>query len=246
MSAGTAPAGVASCTGRSEREAAGAAGALRPRRDPLRRARVVRDAAELVRQPELALRPDPGARGGTHDDRRRPLPDQRRGVLQGPLVLGAGPGAGDVLAPLLRGAESRRSAAARARIAGAAWGRRDHRLHRLVGQRAAGPDPDAARVARRRPLRAGVRRGRGGDGRARHDGPALLDAAVLARLHRDARVRGVRADDARARRPAARAGGTSSTRARRACSSATRSPRSTRSRSWRSCSASTCCRGATR
>ena len=45
--------------------------------------------------------------------------------------------------------------------------------------------------------------GRGGDG-PRHDGAAVLDAAVLARVQRDARLRGVRADDARARRTAAR------------------------------------------
>ena len=60
--------------------------------------------------------------------------------------------------------------------------------------------------------------------RARHDGAAALDAAVLARLHRVPRLRRVRADAARARRAAAPVAARRSPGWR----SATRSPRSTR------------------
>ena len=75
-------------------------------------------------------------------------------------------------------------------------------LDRSVGKRAARPPAVAARVASRRPLRARLRRRSGGLAGAGHDGPAALDAAVLARLHGVPRLRRLRADAARARRAA--------------------------------------------
>ena len=77
------------------------------------------------------------------------------------------------------------------------------------GSGAAGVPLDAARLARGRPLRAGLRR-RGRDrARPRHDGAAVLHAPVLARVQRHARLRRVRPAAARARRTAqaAAAGG---------------------------------------
>src|SRR5664279_493742 len=105
---------------------------------PTRRARgdraggrgVRNHVSELVGQPELPLRPDPRAGCGPHDDRLWTLPDERQGVLQGPLVLGQGAGPGDLLASVLRGAERRGRPGARAQVAGAARRRRDDRLRR--------------------------------------------------------------------------------------------------------------------
>ena len=58
----------------------------------------------------LPLRPDPGALGGTHDDRQPALPDERQGLLPRPLVLGARTRTGALLAALLRGPGSGRRA----------------------------------------------------------------------------------------------------------------------------------------
>src|ERR1700681_1486500 len=107
--------------------------AARAGRDPARRPHIVSDAAELVGQPELALRPDPGAGRGPHDDRSGALPDERQGLLQGSLLLGAGARPGDLLGPVLRGPDLRGSSPDRTLLAGAEGRRRDHRLRRLVG-----------------------------------------------------------------------------------------------------------------
>ena len=159
-----------------------------------------RDAPELVRQPELPLRPDPGARRGPRDDRRGPLPDERQGRIQGPPLLRPGPGPGDLLGSLLRGPDGNRRAPAGPLLPGPARRRRDDRLRRLVGSRPAGPDPDAARLAGRRGVRAGLRRSGGRHGGPGHAAAALLDAALLARLRRHAGLPGLRDPPPRASR----------------------------------------------
>src|SRR6185312_8846718 len=112
---------------------------------------------------------------------------------------------GDLLASLLRGPDGAAGSARGPLLARPARRRRDDRLRRLVGERAARVRADAAALAGRRGLRARLRSRGGRLGGARDAAAALLDDALLARLLGDARLRRVRDHAPRAGRPAAAA-----------------------------------------
>ena len=161
---------------RTARTRSGRRQAPRAGRDPARRARLRDDDPELLLEPDLALRPDPRAEPGRHDDRPVRREHRRQGRLQGPLLLRPRARPGAVRAALLRRAQRRRRRIVDGRARGAAEspGRRDDLPDRPVGQRAARAAAAAARVARGRALRARLRRRDGGRARPRHDGAAAL------------------------------------------------------------------------
>ena len=167
----------------------------------LLRARLRDPDPELLLEPDIALRPDPLALQRRHHDRRLSAEHGRQGPVQGALVLRPRARAGAVRAAL--GTASLHAVDAEALALKSQAQRSADEMVYLIGLWG-NVLPGLLllllvwRVAER--YEPGYGAAAAVIARARHDGPAALDAAVLARLHRLPRLRRVRADAARARR----------------------------------------------